>query len=133
MFRKLALLALLTLGVMSNASAFYHITGSSSVASTILIGNGGGGDSPIFLGYKVICTNTSIAGSVSVTISWTDPYVGAQSVTLGPLSLLTLGGSQYTVIPLNQASGTNVYYTITTFGVVGSPTYDLQFLYIGAG
>lgn len=125
------LCALLLLLCAQSAFAFLHLSGNSNVSTTTLIGNAGG-DQPIIIAYKVTCTNAGIAGTVQLTMNWTDPYLGSQTMTAGPLSLLTLGASQTVTFPMDQANGTPVTYSVTVAGLLGSPTYDIQLLYSSA-
>lgn len=130
MLRKMLLGLFLVLCAQS-ASAFLHLAGNGNVSTTTMIGNAGG-DQPLIIAYKVSCTNAGVAGSVQFTMNWTDPYLGAQTMQLAPLSLLSLGASQYMVFPMNQKDGTSVTYSVAVTGLLGSPTYDIQLLYSSA-
>ncbi len=108
-----------------------HLSGTTNVARTTYIGPIVG-DNPTVLAYQAACATAGVAGVAYFTLYWQDPYIGAQSVTLGPLSLLSVGNSQYTCVPINLASGYTVDYSVTLVGVLGTPKYDIQILMASA-
>lgn len=78
------------------------------------------------LGGLVQCTTAGTAGTVTLTLRWTDD-AGATSAASAALTLAAVGRDAILMRPIRIASG-NVTYETTVAGATGNPRYAVDCL-----
>lgn len=106
------------------------INGNASIVTTTWLGNGPD-QQALIVSSRFAVTNAASLGSAQLTIAWTDPVVGARSVTQTIL-LTTLGGTKEMLFPTWQEGFTDITYAVTLVGVLGSPSFNIVLAYSSA-
>lgn len=107
-------------------------TGNANVSPTVIFGPVSGVNH-IVIGMRLAVSSVGLAGTVALTMRWTDPETGARSRTLGPLSLLSLNAFQEDLIDMIMADNTTCTYEVAVVGLLGSPQYSVRIANGGLG
>lgn len=107
-------------------------TGNANVAATTIFGPVSG-ITHVLLGVRVAVTQIGLAGTVTLTMRWTDPEVGARSRAFGPISLLGLNNLAEDVLDMIMADNTTATYEVTVAGLLGTPIYSVRIANGGLG
>lgn len=105
------------------------LAGTAPITTTTWV-PGQPADNGFVIGVRLNVTTAIVAGTMTFTMSWTDPVLGAQS-RAQLLVLTALGFTDYT-FPVVLAAATPLTYALSMVGLIGTPAYNIVLMYSGA-